>query len=92
MQAFATRLFHDGGKARHDDHNLAVHEAAGFTGPAADRAAAVFTHVLGNASPPRPRPRTRPTAAAPPPYDTRRRGPVPRTADPACRSSPAVRA
>ncbi|QES07018.1 TetR family transcriptional regulator [Streptomyces venezuelae] len=51
VQAFATHLFHGEGKARHDDHNLAVYEAGGFTGPAADRAAAaVFTYVLGNAS------------------------------------------
>ncbi|MFE7585958.1 TetR/AcrR family transcriptional regulator [Streptomyces gardneri] len=51
VQAFATHLFHGEGKARHDDHNLAVYEAAGFAGPAADRAAAaVFTYVLGNAS------------------------------------------
>ncbi|MER5960949.1 TetR/AcrR family transcriptional regulator C-terminal domain-containing protein [Streptomyces sp. NPDC002057] len=51
VQAFATHLFHGEGKARHDDHNLAVYEAAGFVGPEADRAAAaVFTYVLGNAS------------------------------------------
>ncbi|ARZ68832.1 TetR/AcrR family transcriptional regulator C-terminal domain-containing protein [Streptomyces sp. HU2014] len=51
VQAFATHLFHGEGKARHDDHNLAVYEKAGFTGPQADRAAgAVFTYVLGNAS------------------------------------------
>ncbi|WP_369145183.1 TetR/AcrR family transcriptional regulator C-terminal domain-containing protein [Streptomyces sp. R44] len=51
VQAFATHLFHGEGKARHDDHNLAVYETAGFAGPAADRAAAaVFTYVLGNAS------------------------------------------
>ncbi|MCX4779829.1 TetR/AcrR family transcriptional regulator C-terminal domain-containing protein [Streptomyces sp. NBC_01264] len=52
VQAFATHLFHGTGKARHDDHNLAVYEKAGFTGPQADRAAAaVFTYVLGNAAP-----------------------------------------
>ncbi|MGW4743291.1 TetR/AcrR family transcriptional regulator [Streptomyces sp. NPDC004290] len=52
VQAFATHLFHGEGKARHDDHNLAVYEAGGFAGPAADRAAAaVFTYVLGNAAP-----------------------------------------
>lgn len=51
VQAFATHLFHGEGKARHDDHNLAVYEKAGFVGPEADRAAAaVFTYVLGNAS------------------------------------------
>lgn len=52
VQAFATHLFHGAGKARHDDHTLAVYEKAGFTGPQADRAAAaVFTYVLGNATP-----------------------------------------
>jgi hypothetical protein len=38
------------GKARHDDHSLAIYEAAGFTGEQADQAmATVFTFVLGNA-------------------------------------------
>ena len=38
------------GKARHDDHNLAVYETAGFAGARADQAVAtVFTFVLGNA-------------------------------------------
>jgi len=38
------------GKARHDDHSLALYEAAGFAGARADQAAAtVFTFVLGNA-------------------------------------------
>lgn len=38
------------GKARHDDHSLAIYEAAGFTDGQADQAAAtVFTTVLGNA-------------------------------------------
>ncbi|MFE6758276.1 TetR/AcrR family transcriptional regulator C-terminal domain-containing protein [Streptomyces sp. NPDC057684] len=50
VQAFASYLFYGEGKARHDDHNLAVYEAAGFKGSAADQAAAaVFTYVLGNA-------------------------------------------
>jgi hypothetical protein len=41
---------HQRGKARHDDHTLAIYEAAGFTGEQADQAAAsVFTFVLGNA-------------------------------------------
>ncbi|MFI9066232.1 TetR/AcrR family transcriptional regulator [Streptomyces sp. NPDC053429] len=49
VQAFGSYLFYGPGKARHDDHNLAVYEAAGFTGAAADRAAAgVFTYVLGS--------------------------------------------
>jgi hypothetical protein len=35
---------------RHDDHSLAIYEAAGFTGERADQAmATVFTLVLGNA-------------------------------------------
>ncbi|MFJ8040252.1 TetR/AcrR family transcriptional regulator [Kitasatospora sp. NPDC096147] len=52
VQAFATHLFHGVGKARHDDHTLAVYERAGFAGSQADRAAAaVFTYVLGNAAP-----------------------------------------
>ncbi|MER8035417.1 TetR/AcrR family transcriptional regulator [Streptomyces hydrogenans] len=51
VQALAAHLFHGEAKARHDDHSLAVYEAAGFTGAEADRAAAaVFTYVLGNAS------------------------------------------
>src|SRR5207248_3720743 len=38
------------GKARYDDHSIAVYEAAGFTGARADQAAAtVLTFVLGNA-------------------------------------------
>ncbi|MFD9501297.1 TetR/AcrR family transcriptional regulator C-terminal domain-containing protein [Streptomyces sp. NPDC060035] len=51
VQAFAAHVVYGEGKARHDDHSLAVYEAAGFTGPQADRAAAaVFTYVLGNAA------------------------------------------
>ncbi|MER6998590.1 TetR/AcrR family transcriptional regulator C-terminal domain-containing protein [Streptomyces sp. NPDC000410] len=51
VQAFASHLFYGVGKARHDDHNLAVYEAAGFVGAEADQAAAtVFTFVLGNAT------------------------------------------
>ncbi|MGJ6964397.1 TetR/AcrR family transcriptional regulator [Streptosporangium sp. G11] len=49
VQAFGSHLFHGLGKARHDDHSLAVYETAGFAGTRADRAAAtVFTFVLGN--------------------------------------------
>jgi AcrR family transcriptional regulator len=49
VQAFGSYLFFGPGKARHDDHTLAVYEKAGFVGPDADRAAAgVFTFVLGN--------------------------------------------
>ena len=50
VQAFGSFLMFGPGKARHDDHNLAIYEAAGFTGAQADQAAAtVFTFVLGNA-------------------------------------------
>jgi AcrR family transcriptional regulator len=50
VQAFGSVLVFGPGKARHDDHGLAVFEAAGFTGAGADRAlATVFTFVLGNA-------------------------------------------
>jgi AcrR family transcriptional regulator len=50
MQAFGTVLLSGPGKARHDEHSLAVYEAAGFTGSRVDQAAAsVFTYVLGNA-------------------------------------------
>jgi AcrR family transcriptional regulator len=50
LQAFGSFLMFGPGKARHDDHLLAIYEAAGFTGAEADQAAAsVFTFVLGNA-------------------------------------------
>ncbi|WP_055585242.1 TetR/AcrR family transcriptional regulator [Streptacidiphilus griseoplanus] len=50
VQAFGSLPLFGPGKARHDDHSLAIHEAAGFTGGQADQAAAtVFTFVLGNA-------------------------------------------
>ncbi|WP_225840488.1 TetR/AcrR family transcriptional regulator [Streptomyces sp. NK08204] len=50
LQAFGSLLMFGPGKARHDDHLLAIYETAGFAGPAADQAAAaVFTFVLGNA-------------------------------------------
>ena len=50
LQAFGSFLLFCPGKARHDDHTLAIYEAAGFSGAQADRAAAaVFTFVLGNA-------------------------------------------
>ena len=50
VQAFGTVVVFGPGKARVDDHGLAVFEAAGFTGYRADQAsAAVFTYVLGNA-------------------------------------------
>jgi AcrR family transcriptional regulator len=51
VQAFAAHVVYGEGKARHDDHHLAVYEAAGLTGAQADQAAAaVFTYVLGNAA------------------------------------------
>lgn len=50
MQAFGSYVMYGPGKARHDDHGLAVFESAGFEGMEADQAlAAVFTFVLGNA-------------------------------------------
>lgn len=50
MPAMSTHLIYGPGKARHDDHALAVYETAGFTGTAADEAATVvFTFVLGMA-------------------------------------------
>jgi AcrR family transcriptional regulator len=50
LQAFGSFLIFGPGKARHDDHNLAIYESAGFTGVQADQAAStVFTFVLGNA-------------------------------------------
>jgi len=45
-----SHLLHGPGKARHDDHSLAVYEKAGFVGVEADQATAVvFMFVLGNA-------------------------------------------
>ena len=50
VQAFGSYAVFGLGKARHDDHSLAIYEAAGFTGLRADQAmATVFTFVLGNA-------------------------------------------
>jgi AcrR family transcriptional regulator len=50
VQAFGSYVVFGPGRARHDDHSLALYEAAGFTGAQADRAmATVFTYVLGNA-------------------------------------------
>ncbi|HEX6682999.1 MAG TPA: TetR/AcrR family transcriptional regulator [Candidatus Limnocylindrales bacterium] len=50
VQAFGSFLVFSPGKARHDDHSLAVYEAAGFSAPQADQAAAtVFTFVMGHA-------------------------------------------
>lgn len=47
-QAFGSHLLYGPGKARHDDHGLAVYEKAGFADADADRAAAtVFIFVLG---------------------------------------------
>jgi AcrR family transcriptional regulator len=47
-QAFGSHLLYGPGKARHDDHSLAVYEKAGFPDADADRAAAtVFIFVLG---------------------------------------------
>jgi AcrR family transcriptional regulator len=50
LQAFGSFLLFGTGKARHDDHTLAIYESAGFAGSEADHAAAtVFTFVLGHA-------------------------------------------
>ena len=50
VRTFGSLVLYGPGKARHDDHSLAVYEAGGFTGANADRAAtAVFMFVLGNA-------------------------------------------
>lgn len=51
VQASASHALYGPAKARHDDHSLAVYEAAGFVGADADRAtASVFMFVLGSAS------------------------------------------
>ena len=48
-QAFGSHLLYGPGKARFDDHSLALFEKAGFTAPDADRAAAtVLLFVLGS--------------------------------------------
>jgi hypothetical protein len=50
VQAFGSYRIYGPGKARHDDHSLAIYEAAGFPGAEADQAtSAVFTFVIGNA-------------------------------------------
>jgi AcrR family transcriptional regulator len=49
-QAFGSHLLYGPGKARNDDHGLAIFEKAGFAGADADQAAAtVFVFVLGSA-------------------------------------------
>ena len=50
VQAFGSFPVFGPGRARFNEHSLAVYEAAGFTGASVDQAAAtVFTFVLGNA-------------------------------------------
>ncbi|TAU90824.1 TetR/AcrR family transcriptional regulator [Rhizobium leguminosarum] len=50
VQAFGSYMVYGPGKARHDDHSLAIYEKAGLAGAKADQAAAsVFIFVLGNA-------------------------------------------
>jgi AcrR family transcriptional regulator len=50
VPAMSSHLLYGPGKARHDDHLLAVYEAAGFTGrDAAEATKVVFTFVLGTA-------------------------------------------
>jgi AcrR family transcriptional regulator len=50
VRAFGAHMIYGPGKARHDDHCLAIYEAAGFRDGIADQAAtSVFIFVLGNA-------------------------------------------
>jgi hypothetical protein len=52
VQAFGSQVFYGPGKARHDDHSLALYEGAGFSGVEAGQAMAtvfVFVFVLGSA-------------------------------------------
>jgi AcrR family transcriptional regulator len=50
VRAFGSFVVYGPGKARYDDHSIAVYEAAGFPGAQADQAAtAVLTYVMGNA-------------------------------------------
>ena len=50
VPAMGSYLFYGPGKARHDEHALAVYEAAGFTGAKADQALnAVYMFVAGQA-------------------------------------------
>jgi AcrR family transcriptional regulator len=50
VQVFGSHVVYGPGKARYDEHSIALYEAAGFTGARADQAmTAVFTYVLGNA-------------------------------------------
>jgi len=50
VQAFGSYVAYGTGKARYDDHSLAIYEAAGFSSSQAEQASAtVFTFVLGNA-------------------------------------------
>lgn len=50
LQAFGSFLLFGSGKARHDEHTLAIYESGGFSDSQADQAAAtVFTFVLGHA-------------------------------------------
>jgi len=50
VQAFGSQVVYGPGKARQDDHSLAIYEAAGLTSAQASQAAAtVFTFALGNA-------------------------------------------
>jgi AcrR family transcriptional regulator len=49
VQAFGSYYLYGPGKARYDDHTLAVYEAGGFKGGRADQAAAtMLTYILGN--------------------------------------------
>ena len=50
LQVFGSYVVYGHGRARHDDHNLAIFEAAGFRGPSALLAATTLaTFVVGSA-------------------------------------------
>jgi len=50
VQLFGSQPLYGTGKARHDDHSLAIYDSAGFTpAQAAQAAATVFTYLLGHA-------------------------------------------
>ncbi|RJL32160.1 TetR/AcrR family transcriptional regulator [Bailinhaonella thermotolerans] len=50
LPAMSTHIIYGPGKARYDDHSLAIYESAGFTGHHADHAAAaVLMYVIGAA-------------------------------------------
>lgn len=68
VQVFTAHVVYGEGKARHDDHSLAVYESAGFTGPGPTRPRPPSSPTSSATRPAPPRPRrspgnsTRPTA------------------------------